>query len=193
MGSCKSKNKISNEYILDIQHMLREYQDMSFQMLIELDILNNLVYNKDRQFDYHRCKDEFIRITNKMDDILQKFQYKNKKILATLKKAPEHFWIYHVRFCKEKYNKMLYFDNALAEMLFKRHLFEKNREKYGEAEKKRLVNAFRNENYCLQGDIDHFNKTMCLPTISYEHINPRLSHVLLYAKEPVVERANPIV
>jgi hypothetical protein len=191
MGSCKSKNKISNQYILDVQHMLREFKDLNIKMLIELDIQNKLVYNKDRQFDYQMCKDEFIRITIKMDDILNKFQYRNKELLATLKKTPDEFWKQHIRFCREKHAQMERYDDALGELLYKRHIFETNYKKYDELEKKRLINDFKLQNYCLQGDIAHFNKTMCLPNISREDINPRLSHVLRNAREPVVEKANP--
>ena len=195
MGSCfsKSSKKISNSYILDVQHLLTEYQDMSLQMLLQLDSLNGIVYNKYYPFDYRNHTDEFLDITNKMEKILTDFQEKNRYILSTLTKPPEQFWISHVQFCKDKCEKMNNLLEKRIDLNNKIAYFERNKHEYDTSKQEKHLELLNRLSYHLNGEIDYFNKSMFLPDIQYNHINPRLSELLRYSKEPKPISENPMI
>jgi predicted nucleic acid-binding Zn ribbon protein len=194
MGSCFStSSKISNAYIIDVQHLLTEYQDMSFQMLLQLDALNGMVYNKYYPFDYRTCSQEFLTITNKMEKILSDFQVKNRYILSTLTKKPEQFWIDHTRFCKDKCKKMLELIEKQEDLNKRIIYFEEKKHTYNDSNKEKHIELFNRLSYHLYGEIDYFNRSMFLPDIEYNNINPRLSEMIKYSKEPKPIAENPMI
>jgi len=178
MGACSSKNKakISNEYILMVQHMLRDLETTSFNLLLEVEILNNMMYGYDIYFDYERNHVEFVVTIKKMEDILNSFERNNETILMTLEKKPHAFWIYFIEKCNNKCKKMREFDlqKKKIEEAFKR--LEMNRDDI--PLQYQIIKKTDRAKLILESDIDHFNKTMSLPSIHIKNIKPMLSNVL---------------
>jgi hypothetical protein len=178
MGNCKSYNKISNEYVIMVQLMLRDLDDTNFEMLVLLERLNNMVYGYETYFNYEISKDEFINTTNQMKQVLTTFQNKNKFILNTLYRKPDEYWVYHNAFCQQKCDKMIEFDK-LKKVLENDTTTRRKR--------KRQLETW------LLDDIDIFNKSMTLPTISKKNIMPLLSDVLKYADPPKLNSENSLL
>jgi len=183
MGSCNSKKKISNEYIIDVQLMLRNLDVTNIEMLYQLDKLNDMVYGYDIYFNYAMDKNTFITTTNEMKEILNDFQTKNEFILKTLSTKPEEFWIYHNQYCQKKCDKMIEFDERKKELDRKMLEFKKNKTII----KQEIIDKDHIE---LCDDIDYFNRTMSLPSISKKSIKPLLTNILKYSK-PYSLSANP--
>ena len=128
-----------------------------------------------------------------MDTILKKFQYRNKKILLTLKKTPDTYWEYHIMFCRSKHKKMAELDAAMEDLQQKMYMYEKNKHTYDIRKQESIKRSFVNLNFVLQGDIEYFNKTMVLPVISIERVKPKLTDVLRYSRESMKVKVNPVI
>jgi len=107
-----------------------------------------------------------------------KCESESKSVSKSKSKSKDPLTVWHnfIDFCRKKYEKMEEFEQRIT--AFEQDKANFNNITYDRETRKTMIKQFNQVHYRLYGDIDHFNRTMSLPSIKFNQINLLLTDLL---------------